>query len=150
MENKVEGKGDGQTVEVAEEAKDYAQDDTANAESQSISIKRSISIQRSISISESDTSSRRAEKERKGFLRFNLLRKKVEAERSASSTPDSERCVQGSNESSPRKWRSWGKKGRSKDVDEMVKVDESEVSDKEHVQIIRERLRHQFRSAREV
>ena len=144
VENKVEGEGhDGQTVEVAEEAKHYAQEDMASNKSQSIS------IQRSTSISESNTSSKRAEKERKGFLRFNLLRKKVEAERSASSTPDSERHVQGSNESSPRKWKSWGRKGRSKDVDEMVKVDESEVSVEEHVQIIRERLKHQFSRARE-
>ena len=141
IENKVEGEGhDGQTDEVAEIVKNYAQEDTASADNQSLS------IQRSISASESDTSSKRAVKERKSFLKFNLLRKKVEAERSASSTPDSDRPGQGSNEPSPRKWRSWGRKGHSKDVDEVVK-EETEVSDEDMTEVIRERLRRKFRSA---
>lgn len=77
-----------------------------------------ISTQRSKSESESDTSSKRAAKERKGFLKFNLLCKKVEVERSASSTPDTEHDNQGNSDTSSKKWRSWGRKGLPQDARE--------------------------------
>ncbi|KAG7008755.1 hypothetical protein G7Y79_00004g013390 [Physcia stellaris] len=76
------------------------------------------SAQPSKSESESDTSSKRVAKERKGFLKFNLLRKKVEAE----STPDAEREALGdgdARDSASKRWRSWGKKsGPSQGVEE--------------------------------
>lgn len=76
------------------------------------------STQPSKSESESDTSSKRVAKARKGFLKFNLLRKKVEAERCASSTPDAERKTSdksdapGGIDPASRRWKSWGKKSR--------------------------------------
>ena len=75
-----------------------------------------LSTQQSKSESESDTSSKRVAKERKGFLKFNLLRKKVEAERSESSTPDAERenldngAAPSGSDSASKRWKSWGKK----------------------------------------
>ena len=140
-ESKVEGeRHNGETEEIDKVLKGYAQKDMAGAENQSLA------LQRPASASESDTSSKRATKERMGFLRFNLLRKRVEAERSASSTPDSELPTQDSREASPRKWKSWGRKGRSKDADEVVKVEEDEMNDREMTDVIRERLRRQFRN----
>lgn len=143
-ETKIEEEShDGHTDDVIEEVKAFAQEGTAGGVENQF-----LSIQRSTSASESDTSSKRAVKERNGFLKFNLLRKRVEVERSASSTPDSsEQAVQDSSEApSPRKWRSWGRKDRSKDADEVVKI-EDEVSDGEMTEIIRERLRRNFRCA---
>lgn len=78
-----------------------------------------LSAQPSKSESESDTSSKRVAKERKGFLKFNLLRKKVEAERSASSTPDAERETPGEGDApggsdpASKRWKTWGKKSAS-------------------------------------
>ena len=87
-----------------------------------------LAMQRSKSESESDTSSKKAVTERKGFLKFNLLRKKMEAGRSASSTPDSERPIQSRSESPAKKWRSWGRRTGPKDVEEGVDKD-TEIDD---------------------
>ena len=77
------------------------------------------SVQRSKSESESsDTSSRKKPKERKGFLRSILLRKKGESERSASSTPDAERDGSSGSEASSKKGRKWGWKSESQEVKE--------------------------------
>ena len=75
-----------------------------------------LSTHPSKSESESDTSSKRVAKERKGFLKFSLLRKKVEVERSASSTPDAERETMDKGDapagidSASKRWKTWGKK----------------------------------------
>lgn len=81
------------------------------------------STQRTESEIESDTSSKEAVKERKGFLKFNLLRKKVEAGRSASSTPDSERTFQSRSESPAKTWRSWGRRTSPNTVEEEMDGD---------------------------
>ena len=69
-----------------------------------------LTIQRSKSESSSDTSKNKVMKKHTGLLKFNLLRRKGEAARSASSTPDMER--NGQNDArTTKQWRSWG--GRS-------------------------------------
>ena len=96
-----------------EQEKEGTADASASAESQPLIVQQS----KLESENESDTSSKRAVKERKGLLKINLLRKKVEAERS-SNTPDSERSIQGSSETSSKKWRSWGRKSGTKNLRE--------------------------------
>ena len=99
------------TVEVQQETI-VADEEKASVESPTPS------VQRSKSESESDTSSRKKTKERKGFLRSVLLRKKDENGRSASSTPDAERDGSSGSEVSSKKGRRWGWKSESQEVKE--------------------------------
>ena len=100
------------TFEVQQEAMAVDEEKASSVESPTPS------VQRSKSESESDTSSRKKTKERKGFLRSVLLRKKEDSGRSASSTPDAERDGSSSSDVSSKKGRKWGWKSESQEVKE--------------------------------